>query len=88
MTPQKRPPDPHATTEESDPAGECRCYVCEEDLTDKATLKKWKADKDSKQGKEEKDRLKPGLVEIAGEGTGFAGGGKNIAKRQGVAFQC
>ncbi|MCJ1384729.1 hypothetical protein MMC17_007847 [Xylographa soralifera] len=88
MTPRERPPDPHATAGDTDPAGECRCYVCEEDLTDRETLKKAKAGKDGKHGKEDKDRLKPGLVEIAGEGTGFAGGGKNIAKRQGVAFQC
>ncbi|MCJ1438406.1 hypothetical protein MMC27_007794 [Xylographa pallens] len=88
MTPRERPPDPHATVGDTDVAGECRCYVCEEDLTDRETPKKVKADKDSKLGKEDKDRLKPGLVEIAGEGTGFAGGGKNITKRQGVAFQC
>ena len=88
MTPRARPPDPHVITGDADVADECRCYVCEEDLTDKEATKKAKPDKDSKHGKEGKDRLTPGLVEIAGEGTGFAGGGKNITKRQGVAFQC
>ncbi|MCJ1287034.1 hypothetical protein MMC26_006381 [Xylographa opegraphella] len=88
MMPQERLPDPHATNEDTEVGGECRCYVCEEDLTDRVTLKKAKADKNTKHGKEEKEKIKPGLVEIAGEGTGFAGGGKNIAKRQGVAFQC
>ncbi|MCJ1389192.1 hypothetical protein MMC18_002047 [Xylographa bjoerkii] len=87
MTLQEQPPDPHAVAGETDAVGEIRCFVCEEDLTDRESLKA-KADKDGKYGKEDKNRLKPGLVEIAGEGTGFAGGGKNIAKRQGVAFQC
>ena len=63
-----------------------RCFVCETSLTDNSRGKKHK---DKPKGEEkEKDRLKPGLVEIAAEGTGFAGGGKNMAKREGVAFQC
>jgi len=88
MTPREQPPDPHAAAGDTDAVDEIRCYVCEEDLTDRETLRKAKADEEGKHGKEDKDKLKPGLVEIAGEGTGFAGGGKNIAKRQGVAFQC
>ena len=55
------------------------CYVCEADLTDK----KGKVD-----GKKEKDRIKPGFVLISCEGTGFAGAGGNVAKREGTAFQC
>ena len=66
-----------------------RCYVCETDLSGKSILKKklgeGKGDSEDAKGKES---LKPGLVEISAEGTGFAGGGKNMTKRKGVAFQC
>ena len=88
MTPREQPPDPHTAEGEAEIASEIRCYVCEEDLTDKGTVEKGKVHKEGKHRKEDKDRLKPGLVEIAAEGTGFAGGGENMAKRQGIAFQC
>jgi nitric oxide synthase-interacting protein len=66
-----------------------RCYVCQEDVTPGRRSKKRKTvegDGEKEKGKESKvDR---GLVELSSEGTGFAGGGKNMVKRQGVAFQC
>ena len=59
------------------------CYVCEADITEK----KSKGGGDHIKHKE-KHKVGPGLVEISCEGTGFAGGGTNVTKREGVAFQC
>jgi nitric oxide synthase-interacting protein len=77
-----KPPDvPHTREPDSkEQHGKVLCYVCETDLTERKP----------KSGKEKagKERLGSGLVEISCEGTGFAGGGTNMAKRDGVAFQC
>lgn len=78
---------PHDTADAHDPDAEfgiMRCYVCNEDLSPKAKPSKENGSK--KEGKS-KDSVKPGLVEIRSEGTGFAGGGNNMARKQGVAFQ-
>ena len=59
------------------------CYVCETDVTEKTT-REGNGEKKHK----DKEKIRPGLVEISCEGTGFAGGGTNVTKREGVAFQC
>ena len=64
-----------------------RCYVCELDLSASRDGKKGKKG-DGGDSKEKKAALKLGLVEISAEGTGFAGGGGNMARKEGVAFQC
>ena len=79
----------HSTPDAHNPDvefGVVRCYVCDEDLSGEP--KKKKKEKEGGKKEKEKERLKPGLVEIRSEGTGYAGGGKNIVKKEGVAFQC
>jgi nitric oxide synthase-interacting protein len=61
-----------------------RCYVCQEDVTPSATKKREGEEKK----KEKKEKVERGLVELCSDGTGFASGGTNMVKRQGVAFQC
>ncbi|KAL8664095.1 MAG: hypothetical protein Q9168_007975 [Polycauliona sp. 1 TL-2023] len=80
MTPKTR--DPHPDPSDNND-GKATCYVCETDLT-ASNRKKGKKDKGSKDEKE----TEGGVVELRSEGTGFAGGGTNMAKREGVAFQC
>ncbi|KMP00710.1 hypothetical protein CIRG_00852 [Coccidioides immitis RMSCC 2394] len=81
MTPHKDP-DPHAQDpEETERHGRMLCYVCETDITERKSKKDGKKDKD-------KEKIRPGLVAICSEGTGFAGGGANLAKKAGTAFQC
>lgn len=79
--------DPHRsdTAEGETELGQILCYVCETDIT--PVRKHAKAYKEKQKG-EKASKIKPGLVEIRSEGTGFARGGDNMAKKQGVAFQC
>ncbi|KAL8992553.1 MAG: hypothetical protein Q9169_007008 [Polycauliona sp. 2 TL-2023] len=81
MTP--RPRDPHSDPSSADDE-KAICYVCETDLTP-SDRKKNKKDKHSNNNKGDETK---GVVELRSEGTGFAGGGGNMAKREGVAFQC
>ncbi|KAJ9299703.1 hypothetical protein DTO271G3_2587 [Paecilomyces variotii] len=101
MMPQlhNTPPDPHASKEQQDAdaarRGKMLCYVCEADVTpeprssangngdENGNGKHKKKSKDKENGK-----IGRGIVEITSEGTGFAGGGANMAKKVGVAFQC
>lgn len=62
------------------------CYVCDADLS--GVPEKKAKEKEGKKSKKEKEKgPKPGLVELRSEGTGFAGGGKAVVQREGVAFQ-
>ncbi|PQE14310.1 Nitric oxide synthase-interacting protein [Rutstroemia sp. NJR-2017a BBW] len=78
MTPSKER-DPHAPEVDS---SRVLCYVCEADLTEG----KEGGGKERKEGKEGK--IKPGLVEIKSEGTGFASVGGNRVEKMGMNFQC
>jgi nitric oxide synthase-interacting protein len=69
-------PDPHNPDAEH---GVVRCFVCDADLSGKAKRS------DKKNSKKEKGG---GLVELRCDGTGFAGGGKAVVQKDGVAFQC
>ena len=67
-----------------------RCYVCQEDVTPgRKTKRKRDENGDGKvKVKETEGKIERGLIELSSEGTGFAGGGKNMVKKQGLAFQC
>ncbi|KAK3313533.1 hypothetical protein B0H66DRAFT_355314 [Apodospora peruviana] len=74
--------DTHAPAD-SDPDA-IRCYVCDTDLTDR----KEQHAANKKESKKEKDKIKPGLVELHREGTGFSASGTNTVKKDGTSFQC
>ncbi|KAK6358429.1 hypothetical protein TWF730_007763 [Orbilia blumenaviensis] len=78
--------DPHAHL--SGEEHRIQCSVCETDLSETSTTSKSSKKRDKDKDKE-KDSIKPGLVQISSDGTGFtAGGGKVLAKKEMVAFQC
>ncbi|KAI8947325.1 hypothetical protein F4801DRAFT_561046 [Xylaria longipes] len=73
--------DPHATEPDV-----LRCYVCDADLADRGGRSH---DEGNKGKKKDKDRIRPGLVELRSEGTGYSAGGANQVRKNGVAaFQC
>ncbi|KAI1419468.1 hypothetical protein F5Y12DRAFT_720662 [Xylaria sp. FL1777] len=80
MKPNKQH-NPHATE-----LNALRCYVCDADLTGRGGL----SHEENHQGKiKEKERIRPGLVELRSEGTGYSAGGANQVRKDGVAaFQC
>ena len=93
MTPHR--PDPHASEEQLEQSaalqGHILCYVCETDITPdewKTEVSENGNDRKSKKKKDKNNGVRPGLVEVSSEGTGFAGKGENVATRAGVSFQC
>lgn len=79
----QKPPEKSAHDAEHDAT--IRCYVCQGDITPGR-----KAKRKSKDGEEKEtdSKVGRGTVELSSEGTGFAGRGKNMVKKEGVAFQC
>ena len=93
MTPSRAGTRSEAAQGDPVPAGEealpLVCYVCETDLMDRTASRNEKTGKKGKEGKErDREKLKHGLIELSTQGTGFAGGGKSMVGKNGVAFQC
>lgn len=66
--------DPHDTTSKI-----VTCYVCDENLSEVPGKKNGK----------KKSMIKPGLVLVQSDGTGFSAGGGNVTtEKEGIAFQC
>lgn len=65
--------DPHDTSPKV-----VTCYVCDENLSEVPGKKNGK-----------KNGIKPGLVLVQSDGTGFSAGGGNVTtEKEGIAFQC
>lgn len=72
--------DPHADPQDAHEANTVLCYVCDGDVTERPGKKGSE--------KKEKEKIRPGVVELKSDGTGFSAGGTNEVKRSGTAFQC
>lgn len=72
--------DPHADEDHADDPTTVRCYVCDTDVTERPFKKSSE--------KKDKEKIRPGLVELKSDGTGFSAGGVNEVKKSGSAFQC
>ncbi|KUI64688.1 hypothetical protein VM1G_00233 [Cytospora mali] len=72
--------DPHADPKDAHEANTVRCYVCDGDVTEKPGKKGSE--------KKEKEKIRPGVVALKSDGTGFSASGTNEVKRSGTAFQC
>lgn len=92
-SPDQTKPDPHAPKEEQERAaamqGRMLCYVCETDITpddvDVNGAAEGNEHGSGKKSKKKRDKersgngIRPGLVEVSSDGTGFAGRGGSIA---------
>ncbi|KAI0393640.1 ENOS interacting protein [Xylariaceae sp. FL0594] len=75
MRPNKH--DPHATEPDR-----LQCYICDADLTGRSIGKEGNGQRGQK--KKDKDMIKPGLVELRSEGTGYSAGGANEVRKIGT----
>ena len=76
--------DPHAIHDGGNDS--VQCFVCGAAVSGGSEKK----DQERTKGGKSKHKKSIGgeLLDISSEGTGFAGAGKNVVTREGVAFQC
>lgn len=72
--------DPHSHPDDADDPNAVRCYTCDADVTERPSKKSG--------DKKDKEKIRPGIVELKSDGTGFSAGGTNEVKKSGTAFQC
>ena len=61
-----------------------KCYVCDIELIDEEDTQI----KHGKKARQHKKSIKKGLITLSSQGTGFAGVGNNVVKKEGIVFQC